>query len=146
MSDLFGQHFKCCLAYCLVRDNVCVAGDAGVRSIQFHHNSFAGQCLSAAAPLPHQWPGGASQPVSLARSLVNPIDVLSTLKLTEYVERVDNVWCVCLADAFLKAAIALLPDVPRSIEVDGRLRSSEPLLLDFLRNLLSTLLLFPVSV
>lgn len=49
------------------------------------------------------------------------------------------------ADAFLKAAVSLLPEVPRSISVEGKLRSSESFLLDFINNFLSTLLVVPVT-
>lgn len=49
------------------------------------------------------------------------------------------------ADAFLKAAVSLLPEVPRSISVEGKLRSSESFLLDFINNFLATLLVVPVT-
>lgn len=49
------------------------------------------------------------------------------------------------ADAFLKAAVNLLPEVPRSISVEGKLRSSESFLLDFINNFLATLLVVPVN-
>ncbi|XP_044035471.1 VPS35 endosomal protein-sorting factor-like [Siniperca chuatsi] len=51
--------------------------------------------------------------------------------------------CLSQADAFLKAAVSLLPEVPRSISVEGKLRSSESFLLDFINNFLSTLLVVP---
>lgn len=51
-----------------------------------------------------------------------------------------------LADAFFKAAVSLLPAVPRVISVEGKQRSSEPFLLDFINNFLSTLLVVPVSL
>lgn len=50
-----------------------------------------------------------------------------------------------LADAFLKAAVSILPEVPRSISVEGKLRSSESFLLDFINNFLATLLVVPVT-
>ncbi|MED6266012.1 VPS35 endosomal protein-sorting factor-like, partial [Characodon lateralis] len=46
-------------------------------------------------------------------------------------------------DAFLKAAVSILPEVPRSISVEGKLRSSENFLLDFINNFLATLLVVP---
>ncbi|XP_071508661.1 VPS35 endosomal protein-sorting factor-like [Diadema antillarum] len=46
-------------------------------------------------------------------------------------------------DAFFKAAISLVPSVPRQIEVDRKMRSSEPLLLNYINNFLSTLLSVP---
>lgn len=49
------------------------------------------------------------------------------------------------ADAFLKAAVSILPEVPRSISVEGKFRSSENFLLDFINNFLSTLLVVPVT-
>uniref|UniRef100_A0A3Q3KWI5 VPS35 endosomal protein-sorting factor-like n=1 Tax=Labrus bergylta TaxID=56723 RepID=A0A3Q3KWI5_9LABR len=51
--------------------------------------------------------------------------------------------CLSQADAFLKAAVGILPEVPRSISVEGKLRSSENFLLDFINNFLSTLLVVP---
>ncbi|KAJ8246244.1 hypothetical protein GJAV_G00265420 [Gymnothorax javanicus] len=51
--------------------------------------------------------------------------------------------CLSQADAFLKAAVSILPEVPRSISVEGKLRSSEAFLLDFINNFLSTLLVVP---
>lgn len=49
-----------------------------------------------------------------------------------------------LADAFFKAAIGLIPEVPKMISIDGKLRPSEPFLLEFLCNFFSTLLIVPV--
>lgn len=51
--------------------------------------------------------------------------------------------CLSQADAFLKAAVSLLPDVPRTISIEGKQRSSEPFLLDLINNFLSTLLVVP---
>ncbi|KAM6951274.1 VPS35 endosomal protein-sorting factor-like [Aplochiton taeniatus] len=51
--------------------------------------------------------------------------------------------CLSQADAFLKAAVSVLPEVPRSISIEGKLRSSESFLLDFTNNFLSTLLVVP---
>ncbi|XP_038125096.1 VPS35 endosomal protein-sorting factor-like isoform X2 [Cyprinodon tularosa] len=51
--------------------------------------------------------------------------------------------CLSQADAFLKAAVSILPEVPRSISVEGKLRSSESFLLDFINNFLATLLVIP---
>ncbi|KAM7371135.1 hypothetical protein PAMP_010626 [Pampus punctatissimus] len=51
--------------------------------------------------------------------------------------------CLSQADAFIKAAVSILPEVPRSISVEGKLRSSESFLLDFINNFLSTLLVVP---
>ena len=53
--------------------------------------------------------------------------------------------CLSQADAFFKAAISLIPEIPKTIELDGKNRNSEPLILDFVNNLLSTLLIVPVS-
>ncbi|XP_048575354.1 VPS35 endosomal protein-sorting factor-like isoform X2 [Nematostella vectensis] len=47
------------------------------------------------------------------------------------------------ADSFFKAAISLVPDVPRNLEVDSKLKASEPYLINFLNNFLSTLLVVP---
>uniref|UniRef100_A0A8C2BHV2 VPS35 endosomal protein-sorting factor-like n=1 Tax=Cyprinus carpio TaxID=7962 RepID=A0A8C2BHV2_CYPCA len=51
--------------------------------------------------------------------------------------------CLSQADAFLKAAVSLLPEVPRTISIEGKQRSSESFLLDFINNFLSTLLVVP---
>uniref|UniRef100_A0A1A7WFA7 VPS35 endosomal protein-sorting factor-like n=1 Tax=Iconisemion striatum TaxID=60296 RepID=A0A1A7WFA7_9TELE len=51
--------------------------------------------------------------------------------------------CLSQADAFLKAAVGVLPEVPRSISVEGKFRSSEIFLLDFINNFLATLLVVP---
>ncbi|KAB5555138.1 hypothetical protein PHYPO_G00030060 [Pangasianodon hypophthalmus] len=51
--------------------------------------------------------------------------------------------CLSQADSFLKAAVSILPEVPRVINVEGKQRSSEPFLLDFINNFLSTLLVVP---
>ncbi|KAM9336346.1 LOW QUALITY PROTEIN: VPS35 endosomal protein-sorting factor-like [Symphorus nematophorus] len=51
--------------------------------------------------------------------------------------------CLSQADAFLKAAVSILPEVPRSISIEGKLRSSESFLLDFINNFLATLLVVP---
>ena len=41
--------------------------------------------------------------------------------------------------------MSLLPEVPRNIEIDGKLRSSEHILTDYICNFTSTLLVVPVS-
>lgn len=51
--------------------------------------------------------------------------------------------CLSQADAFLKAAVSILPEVPRSISVEGKVRSSESFLLDFINSFLATLLVIP---
>ncbi|XP_049645054.1 VPS35 endosomal protein-sorting factor-like isoform X1 [Suncus etruscus] len=51
--------------------------------------------------------------------------------------------CLSQADAFFKAAISLVPEVPKSISVEGKTRPSEPFLLEFLFNFFSTLLIVP---
>ncbi|KAK6476164.1 VPS35 endosomal protein sorting factor-like [Huso huso] len=51
--------------------------------------------------------------------------------------------CLSQADAFLKATISLLPEVPRFVSVEGKLRPSEGFLLEFLQSFLSTLLVVP---
>uniref|UniRef100_H9GU58 VPS35 endosomal protein-sorting factor-like n=1 Tax=Anolis carolinensis TaxID=28377 RepID=H9GU58_ANOCA len=47
------------------------------------------------------------------------------------------------ADAFFKAAVSLVPDVPKMINIDGKMRPSEAFLLEFLCNFFSTLLIIP---
>ncbi|XP_076122987.1 VPS35 endosomal protein-sorting factor-like [Alosa pseudoharengus] len=51
--------------------------------------------------------------------------------------------CLSQADAFLKAAVSVLPEVPRSMLVEGKQRCTESLLLDFINNFMATLLVVP---
>ncbi|KAK2533362.1 hypothetical protein Q9233_004576 [Columba guinea] len=51
--------------------------------------------------------------------------------------------CLSQADAFFKAAVSLVSEVPRTINVDGKMRSSDAFLLEFLCNFFSTLLVVP---
>lgn len=53
--------------------------------------------------------------------------------------------CLSQADAFFRAAIALIPSVPRFLDMDGKIRSTEPLLVDYIQNFLSTLIVVPDS-
>lgn len=53
--------------------------------------------------------------------------------------------CLGQADACLKSALSLIPDLPAGVEVDGKMRSSEPFLVSFICHLLSTLLIVPDS-
>ncbi|KAG0422746.1 hypothetical protein HPB47_001453, partial [Ixodes persulcatus] len=53
--------------------------------------------------------------------------------------------CLSQADSFFKAAISLMPEMPHTIELEGKQKSSEPFLLSFINNFLSTLLFVPVS-
>ncbi|XP_043273833.1 VPS35 endosomal protein-sorting factor-like [Venturia canescens] len=53
--------------------------------------------------------------------------------------------CLGQADACFKAALSLVPEMPKTIEVDGRPKNSEPYLLSYLSNFLSTLLVVPDS-
>ncbi|PNF32008.1 hypothetical protein B7P43_G06573 [Cryptotermes secundus] len=53
--------------------------------------------------------------------------------------------CLGQVDACLKAALSLVPGLPRTIEVDGKQRSSEPYLISYLCHFLSTLLVVPDS-
>ncbi|NXS80622.1 CP062 protein, partial [Erpornis zantholeuca] len=51
--------------------------------------------------------------------------------------------CLSQADAFFKAAVSLVPEVPKTISVDGKMRASDAFLLEFLCNFFSTLLVVP---
>uniref|UniRef100_A0A8C3KIB7 VPS35 endosomal protein-sorting factor-like n=1 Tax=Calidris pygmaea TaxID=425635 RepID=A0A8C3KIB7_9CHAR len=51
--------------------------------------------------------------------------------------------CLSQADAFFKAAVSLVPEVPKMISVDGKMRPSDAFLLEFLCNFFSTLLVVP---
>jgi hypothetical protein len=46
-------------------------------------------------------------------------------------------------DAFLKAAISLVAEVPRLIDDDGKSRATEPLLINYIKHFLSSLLVVP---
>lgn len=48
------------------------------------------------------------------------------------------------ADAFFKAFISLIPEIPKTLQVDGKTRSTEPILVEHIYNFLSTLLIVPV--
>ncbi|OCT64113.1 hypothetical protein XELAEV_180452141mg, partial [Xenopus laevis] len=51
---------------------------------------------------------------------------------------------VALANQCLsQAAVSLVPDVPKTVNIDGKMRSSEPFILEFLANFFSTLLVVP---
>jgi hypothetical protein len=50
------------------------------------------------------------------------------------------------ADAFFKAAIALLAEVPKMLEIDGKIRPTDSLLVEFISNFISTLLVVPVRL
>lgn len=47
------------------------------------------------------------------------------------------------ADAFFKAAVTLLADVPKQINIDSKMRSSEQYFVEYINNLMSTLLIVP---
>ncbi|XP_063444782.1 VPS35 endosomal protein-sorting factor-like [Mytilus trossulus] len=51
--------------------------------------------------------------------------------------------CFSQADSFFKAAISLIPDVPKDLSQDGKKRQSEPVLQEYICNFLSTLLTVP---
>jgi hypothetical protein len=53
---------------------------------------------------------------------------------------------IFVGDAFFKAAVSVIPDVPRVMEAEGKHRSSEPFLVDYISNFVSTLLVVPVSL
>jgi len=47
------------------------------------------------------------------------------------------------ADSFFRAAISLLPDVPKTIELDNKNKSSEPYFVEYINHLISSLLVVP---
>ncbi len=49
------------------------------------------------------------------------------------------------ADAFFKVAITLVSEVPQTLEIEGKNRLTDPMLLEYLSHLTATLLLVPVS-
>jgi len=58
---------------------------------------------------------------------------------------IQHLYFYLVADAFFKAAVSLVPEVPKMISVDGKMRPSDAFLLEFLCNFFSTLLVVPVS-
>ena len=56
------------------------------------------------------------------------------------------IFYVAAGDAFFKAGVSLISEVPKTLEIDGKQKSTEPLLLEFINNLLATLLYVPVSI
>ncbi|XP_001604914.2 VPS35 endosomal protein sorting factor-like [Nasonia vitripennis] len=53
--------------------------------------------------------------------------------------------CYGQADSCFKAALSLVPEMPKNFDIDGRSKSTEPYLLTYLSNFLSTLLVVPDS-
>ncbi|KAH9503976.1 VPS35 endosomal protein sorting factor-like [Bulinus truncatus] len=51
--------------------------------------------------------------------------------------------CYSQGDAFLKASISLIPEVPKTLDGDSKSKSSEPYLLEYLYNFVATLLVTP---
>lgn len=49
------------------------------------------------------------------------------------------------ADACFKAALNLITDIPTTIDVDGKQKSSDSYLVSYMSNFMSTLLIVPVS-
>lgn len=54
--------------------------------------------------------------------------------------------CVGQADSFFETAINLIKELPKNCEIDGKPKSTENYLISFISNMLSTLLVTPVSV
>jgi len=53
--------------------------------------------------------------------------------------------CLSQGDAFFKAAVSLIPEVPHSISIDGKMRSTEQPMTDFLNSFVGSLLIIPDS-
>ena len=51
-----------------------------------------------------------------------------------------------VAEALFKAGIAALLEAPQTMNVEGKPKSSEPFLIQFIHNFLSNLVIVPVSV
>ncbi|KAF4523437.1 hypothetical protein B566_EDAN010370 [Ephemera danica] len=51
--------------------------------------------------------------------------------------------CLGQADACFKAALSLISEFPRTLEIDGKQRNSEPFLVSYICNFMSTLLVVP---
>ena len=54
--------------------------------------------------------------------------------------------CIGQADSFFETAINLIKELPKNCEIDGKPKSTENYLISFISNMLSTLLVTPVSV
>lgn len=78
-----------------------------------------------------------------------PSIISTTLRLDLYLSTAEialaNV-CLGQADACLEAALNLLPELPRTLEIEGRQRSSEFYFQSFVLKFLSFLILVPVSL
>lgn len=64
----------------------------------------------------------------------------------EYFATILNHNIYVSADACLKDSLSLVPDVPTQMDIDGKMKSSEYFLVGFLNQMLSTLLVVPVSL
>lgn len=53
--------------------------------------------------------------------------------------------CFGQADSFFETAISLIKELPKTCEIDGKPKSTENYLIAFISNMLSTLLITPVS-
>lgn len=53
--------------------------------------------------------------------------------------------CLGQADACFEAALHIVPDLPKTVDCDGKAKSTEPYLTTFLANFLSTLIVVPDS-
>uniref|UniRef100_A0A0C9RKT3 CP062_0 protein n=1 Tax=Fopius arisanus TaxID=64838 RepID=A0A0C9RKT3_9HYME len=53
--------------------------------------------------------------------------------------------CLGQADACFKAALSLVPEMEKTVDIEGRVRNTEPYLVSYLSNFLSTLLVVPDS-
>lgn len=49
------------------------------------------------------------------------------------------------ADACFEAALKLIPELPKTVEIDGKPKSTEPYIVSFICNFLSTLIIVPDS-
>jgi hypothetical protein len=77
-----------------------------------------------------------------------PSIISTTLRLDLYLFTAEVALanlCLGQADASLEAALNLLPELPKMLEIDGRQRSSEFYLQSYVAKLLSFLILVPVS-
>lgn len=54
--------------------------------------------------------------------------------------------CLGQADSCFEATIKLIVELPKTVEIDGKWKSSETYLVQFVTNLLSTLIIVPVNI
>ena len=76
-------------------------------------------------------------------SILSPIKRMELYLLSGQVALMNL--CLQQADACFEAALNLIPELPKQVEIDGKIRSSEHFLVSYISNFLSTLIIVPDS-